>query len=79
MNNMDPDGDGKVSKWEYFPYWFDRLRVFPRLSSQYTFTCFTLTMWSLGLEDPNMAQAGLASVVTGAGAAWFGLICEQQK
>ena len=27
-----------------------------------------------GLEDPNMAQAGLASadVVTGAGAAWFG-------
>ena len=26
---MDLDGDGKVSKWEYFPYWFDRLRVFP--------------------------------------------------
>ena len=27
----------------------------------------------MGLEDPNMAQAGLVSVVTGAGAAWFGL------
>ena len=25
------------------------------------------------LEDPNMAQAGLVSVVVGAGAAWFGL------
>ena len=30
--NMDLDNDGKISKWEYFPYWFDRLRIFPRIS-----------------------------------------------
>jgi|TARA_B100000927_G_C16402315_1_gene443946 hypothetical protein len=74
MNNMDLDGDGKVSKWEYFPYWFDRLRVFPRLFiSIYIYMFYQVTMWFMGLEDPNMAQAGLVSVVTGAGAAWFGL------
>ena len=27
----------------------------------------------MGLEDPNMNQAGLISLVVGAGAAWFGL------
>jgi hypothetical protein len=74
MNNMDLDGDGKVSKWEYFPYWFDRLRVFPRLFiSIYIYMFYQVTMWFMGLEDPKMAQAGLVSVVTGAGAAWFGL------
>ena len=25
------------------------------------------------IPEPNMAQAGLVSVITGAGAAWFGL------
>mgnify|MGYP001166634496 FL=1 len=71
---MDLDGDGRVSKWEYFPYWFDRLRVFPRLFiSIYIYMFYQVTMWFMGLEDPNMAQAGLVSVVTGAGAAWFGL------
>ena len=27
----------------------------------------------MALSEPNMAQAGLVSVVVGAGAAWFGL------
>ena len=29
----------------------------------------------MALSDPNNAQAGLVSVVVGAGAAWFGLYC----
>lgn len=29
----------------------------------------------MALPDPNNAQAGLVSVVVGAGAAWFGLYC----
>ncbi len=28
-SKLDLDGDGKVSKWEMFPYWFDKLRIFP--------------------------------------------------
>ena len=34
---------------------------------------YNVVDWFMMLEDPNMAQAGLVSVVTGAGAAWFGL------
>tara|TARA_B100001057_G_C22758396_1_gene914760 strand:- start:714 stop:941 length:228 start_codon:yes stop_codon:yes gene_type:complete len=29
----------------------------------------------MALPEPNNAQAGLVSVVVGAGAAWFGLYC----
>jgi hypothetical protein len=31
------------------------------------------------LPDPNNAQAGLVSVVVGAGAAWFGLYVNSSK
>lgn len=34
---------------------------------------YRVVEWFMALPDPNMAQAGLVSVVTGAGAAWFGL------
>lgn len=74
MNSMDLDNDGKISKWEYFPYWFDRLRIFPRIFiSIYIYMFYNVTIWFMALEDPNNAQAGLVSVVVGAGAAWFGL------
>ena len=31
MAQADLNQDGKVSGWEAFPYWFDRLRIFPRV------------------------------------------------
>ena len=34
---------------------------------------YKTTIWFTTLPDPNTAQAGLISVVVGAGAAWFGL------
>ena len=34
---------------------------------------YQVTHWFMNLADPNNAQAGLVSVVVGAGAAWFGL------
>ena len=33
----------------------------------------------MALDNPNNAQAGLVSVVVGAGAAWFGLYVNGKK
>lgn len=72
--NVDLNGDGKVSKLEAFPYWFDRLRLFPRaFISIYIYMFYTVVEWFMALPDPSMPQAGLVSVIVGAGAAWFGL------
>jgi hypothetical protein len=71
---IDLNGDGKVSNFEAFPYWFDKLRLFPRIFiSVYIYMFYDVVDWFMTLPDPSMAQAGLVSVVTGAGAAWFGL------
>jgi|TARA_R110002074_G_scaffold336462_3_gene506996 hypothetical protein len=73
-NKKDINSDGKMSTWEKFPYWFDRLRIFPRIFiSIYIYMFYEVVQWFMLLQDPNMAQAGLVSVITGAGAAWFGL------
>ena len=57
-----------------FPYWFDRLRIFPKNILPnihlHVLQCYNVVY---GLEDPNNAQAGLVISVVGAGAAWFGL------
>ena len=74
MPNTDLNNDGKISWMEAFPYWFDRLRLFPRaFISMYIYLLYRVTEWFMALPDPSMPQAGLVSVVVGAGAAWFGL------
>jgi hypothetical protein len=73
-SSTDLNEDGKVSRLEAFPYWFDKLRVFPRIFiSIYIYVFYDVIQWFMTIPEPNMAQAGLVSVVTGAGAAWFGL------
>ena len=73
-NKMDFNDDGKISFWEMFPYWFDKLRIFPRVFiSVYIYMFYNVAEWFMQLPEPNNAQAGLVSVVVGAGAAWFGL------
>ena len=64
----------KNSIWWVAPEYFSRWRLFPRaFISMYIYLLFETTTWFMALEDLNNAQAGLISVIVGAGAAWFGL------
>lgn len=52
----------------------DAWRIFPRIFiSVYIYLLYETVIWFMALEDPNVQQAGLISVMTGVGAAWFGL------
>ena len=52
----------------------DQWRIFPRVFiSVYIYMFYNVANWFMTLPEPNNAQAGLVSVVVGAGAAWFGL------
>ena len=52
----------------------DSWRIFPRIFiTTYIILLYKSTIWFMALPDPNNAQAGLISVIVGAGAAWFGL------
>ena len=67
-------GPNPYSKWIHMARAVDAWRIFPRIFlTVYIVLLYKCTIWFMGLEDPNMNQAGLISVVVGAGAAWFGL------
>lgn len=52
----------------------NELRVIPRmLMAFYIWLVYSTSQWFFALSDPSTAQAGFASAVVGAGAAWFGL------
>jgi len=60
--------------WWMAPEYFSRWRLFPRaFISMYIYLLYEVCTWFMALAEPNNAQAGLVSVVVGAGAAWFGL------
>ena len=60
--------------WWIAPEYFSRWRLFPRaFISMYIYLLYEVCTWFMALPEPNNAQAGLVSVVVGAGAAWFGL------
>ncbi len=62
------------SIWWIAPEYFSRWRLFPRaFISMYIYLLYEVCTWFMALAEPNNAQAGLVSVVVGAGAAWFGL------
>jgi hypothetical protein len=53
---------------------FDTWRIFPRIFiGVYIFLLIEVVYWFMALDNPNMEQAGLVSVIVGSGAAWFGL------
>lgn len=52
----------------------DSWRIFPRIFiTTYIYLLYSSSKWFMALEAPTMEQAGLISVIVGAGAAWFGL------
>ena len=85
INELEDDGTSDIydtlnkpvnkTGWLWVaPEYFSRWRIFPRcFISMYIYLLYEVTMWFMALGEPNMAQAGLVSVVVGAGAAWFGL------
>lgn len=71
---MTPVEKFKTTWWWFAPEYFSRWRLFPRaFISMYIYLLYKVVVWFMDLPDPNMNQAGLVSVVVGAGAAWFGL------
>ena len=59
---------------ENFTKTLDKLRLFPRLLiGVYIWMFYDVVQWFMALEAPTNQQAGLVSIIVGAGAAWFGL------
>lgn len=58
----------------------DAWRIFPRLFlTVYIVLLYLSVTWFMGLEEPNLEQSGLISIIVGAGAAWFGLYTGSKK
>ena len=72
------------SLWHFIeveiPELMSNWRLVPRLMMvAYAYAFIEVITWFMALEAPNNAQAGLVSVVVGAGAAWFGLYVNGKK
>jgi len=77
---MSEEGKNKYQGWIDLAEAVDSWRIFPRaFLSVYIFLLYYSTMWFMGLPDPNSQQAGLISIIVGAGAAWFGLYTGSKK
>lgn len=58
----------------------NELRVVPRIMLfTYTAAWYQTITWYMELVDPTAEQTAFASLVTGAGAAWFGLYLGGKK
>ena len=75
-----------IIKWcwwflkEELPQFLSNWRTVPRLMMiAYAYAFIEVIQWFMALEGPKNADAGLVSVVVGAGAAWFGLYVNGKK
>ena len=61
------------------PEWLDKWRIWPRLIiTLYGFAFYRTTEWFISLEAPSNAQAGMVSVIVGAGAGFYGIYVNGQ-
>ena len=67
-------GVNPYQKWIHLAKTVDAWRIFPRVFvSVYIVLLYDVVTWFMTLEEPNLEQAGLVSVVVGAMAAVFGI------
>jgi len=58
----------------------DQWRIFPRLFiGAYIYVFYEYSIWMMSLVEPTTQQASIYSVITGIGAAWFGLYVNSGK
>ena len=70
----------KFTSWIDLARAVDSWRIFPRIFiTVYIVLLYQVVNWFMNLSDPNTQQAGLVSIVVGAGAAWFGLYTGSSK
>ena len=70
-NNL---GINPYHRWIHLARAVDAWRIFPRVFvGVYIFLLYEVVIWFMTLEEPNLEQAGLVSIVVGAMAAVFGI------
>ena len=70
-NNL---GVNPFYRWIHLARAVDAWRIFPRVFvGVYIFLLYEVVIWFMTLEEPNLEQAGLVSIVVGAMAAVFGI------
>ena len=67
-------GANPYHKWIHLAKTVDAWRIFPRVFvSVYIVLLYEVVTWFMTLNEPNLEQAGLVSIVVGAMAAVFGI------
>jgi len=67
-------GVNPFHRWIYLARTVDAWRIFPRIFvGVYIYLLYEVVIWFMTLEEPNLEQAGLVSIVVGAMAAVFGI------
>ena len=70
-NNL---GVNPYHKWVHLAKTVDAWRIFPRVFvSVYIVLLYKVVTWFMTLEEPNLEQSALVSIVVGAMAAVFGI------
>ena len=67
-------GVNPYQRWIHLAKTIDAWRIFPRIFvGVYIYLLYEVVIWFMTLEEPNLEQAGLVSVIVGAMAAVFGI------
>ena len=67
-------GNNPYLKWIHLAKTIDAWRIFPRVFvGVYIYLLYEVVIWFMTLEEPNLEQAGLVSIIVGAMAAVFGI------